>query len=101
MPKVNVDVNSKYTAQETFSKIKSIFGENSEIKKFDAQMVCNFNDSQLSATAKGGKFSADISVNPQGDQSQVSIVVEVPFLLSAFKGQIKSTIEKKLSHMLG
>ena len=101
MPKVNVDINSKLGAQETFTKIKSIFGENSEIKKFDAAMACTFNDQNLSAVAKGGKFSANIQVNPQGPQSQVSIVVEVPLLLGAFKGQIKSTIEKKLLAMLG
>lgn len=100
MPKVNVDVNSKYPAEETFTKIKSIFGENSEIKKFDAQMICTFNDSKLSACAKGSKFAADISVSPQGSQSVVQIVVDVPLLLGAFKGQIKSTIEKKLSSML-
>lgn len=101
MPKVNVDVNSKYNAQDTFAKIKTFFGENSEILKFDAQMTSTFNDSQLSGTAKGSKFAADIKVNSQGDQSVVNIAVDVPFLLSAFKGQIKSTIEKKLSSMLG
>ena len=101
MPKVNVDVNSKYNAQDTFAKIKTVFGENSEIRKFDAQMTCTFNDSQLSGSAKGSKFAADIQVNPNGDQSVVTIAVDVPFLLSAFKGQIKSTIEKKLSTMLG
>jgi hypothetical protein len=101
MPKVNVDINSKLDAQATFTKIKSIFGENSEIKKFDATMTCTFDDQRLSAVAKGGKFSADIQVSPQGPQSQVTIVVEVPLLLGAFKGQIKSTIEKKLLSMLG
>ena len=100
MPKVNVDINSKYSAKETFNKLKSVFGENSEIKKFDSQMNCSFNDDNLSACAKGGKFSADIKVNPQGEQCAVSIIVDVPLLLGAFKGQIKSTIEKKLSAML-
>jgi hypothetical protein len=96
MPKVNVDVNSKLNAQDTFAKIKTFFGKDSEILKFDAQMTSSFDDSQLSGTAKGSKFAADIKVNSQGN-----IAVEVPFLLSAFKGQIKSTIEKKLSSMLG
>ncbi len=101
MAKVNLDVNSKFTAQDTFAKIKTVFGENSEIRKFDADMNCTFDDSQLSGAAKGSKFAADIKVNPQGEQSVVSIEIEVPFLLSAFKGQIKSTIEKKLSSLLG
>jgi hypothetical protein len=100
MPKVNVDVPSKLSPQETFSKIKTIFGENSEIKKFDAQMNCTFDDAKLSGSAKGGKFSADILVSPQGSEALVQIIVEVPLLLGAFKGQIKSTIEKKLLSLL-
>jgi hypothetical protein len=54
----------------------------------------------LSGTAKGSKVSADLKVTAQGQASSVSIGVEVPFLLSAFKGQIKSTIEKKLASLL-
>ena len=100
MPKVNVDVNSKYNAQETFSKIKSLFGENSDLKKLDPKMNATFNDSAMSATAKGDKFSADLQVQPQGDSSSVSITVELPMLLGMLKGQVKSTIEKKLSGLL-
>ena len=101
MAKVNIDINSKYPAPETFTKIKSLFGENSEIKKFDPQMNTTFDDAAMTAVAKGGKVSADLKVSPQGEQSAVSVNVDVPFLLSAFKGQIKSTIEKKLAQLLG
>jgi hypothetical protein len=101
MAKVMIDVNSKYPAPETFTKLKSMFGENSEIKRFDPQMTATFDDAALSAVAKGSKVSADLKVTPQGQASSVSIGVEVPFLLSAFKGQIKSQIEKKLASLLG
>lgn len=100
MPKLNVDINSKYAAKETYDKIKGLFGDSSDIKKFDPQLTSQFNDANLSCTAKGSKFSADMKVSPQGDQSQVSIEVDLPFLLAAFKGQIKSTIEKKLTSLL-
>lgn len=100
MSKVNIDVPSKYAAQETFTKIKGLFGENSEIKKFDPEMACTFNDAQMSGVAKGGKFSAELKVNGSGDNSSVSIILDLPFLLTPFKGQIKSTVEKKLNALL-
>ena len=101
MFKVTIDIDSKYSAPETFTKIKSLFGENSEIKKFDPQMTCTFDEAAYSAVAKGSKVNADMKVAAQGSGSTVSVSVDVPFLLSAFKGQIKSTIEKKLAVLLG
>ncbi|MCC6138939.1 MAG: polyhydroxyalkanoic acid system family protein [Bdellovibrionaceae bacterium] len=100
MPKVNIDVPSKFNAQDTFTKIKKLFDESSDLKKFDPQMACTFNDSQMSGVAKGGKFSAELKVNGSGDNSAVSIVLDLPLLLSPFKGQIKSTVEKKLNALL-
>jgi hypothetical protein len=100
MPKLDINIDSKYPAKETFDKIKGVFGEGSDIKKFDPQLTTTFNEGALSAVAKGSKFSADLKVSNQGDQSQVNIVVDLPFLLAAFKGQIKSTIEKKLGSLL-
>lgn len=100
MPKVNIDVPSKYNAPETFTKIKKLFDESSEIKKFDPQMACTFDDSKMSGIAKGSKFNAELKVNETGGNSAVSIVLDLPFLLSPFKGQIKSTVEKKLNALL-
>lgn len=100
MPKVNIDVPSKYSASETFTKIKSLFDESSEIRKFDPQMACTFNDAQMSGVAKGSKFDAELKVSDAGPSSAVSIVLDLPFLLTPFKGQIKSTVEKKLNALL-
>lgn len=100
MPKLNIDINSKYSAKETFDKIKGVFSDSSDIKKFDPQINTTFDESAMTAAAKGSKFSADLKVSNQGEQSQVNIVVDLPFLLGAFKGQIKSTIEKKLGSLL-
>lgn len=63
-------------------------------------MSCTFNDSTMSGVAKGGKFSADLKVADKGGASAVSITVDIPLLLSPFKGQIQSTIEKKLASLL-
>ncbi len=101
MPKVNIDVPSTFNAQETFTKIKSFFDESSDLKKFDPKMACTFNDSQMSGVAKGDKFNAEMKVSTSGTTSMVSIVLDLPLLLTPFKGQIKSTVEKKLNALLG
>jgi hypothetical protein len=100
MPKVNIDVPSKYSAQETFEKIKKFFESPGELKKFDSDIACTFNDAQMSGTAKGSKFSADMKVSQTGDAAGVSVVLDLPFLLTPLKGQIKSTVEKKLGALL-
>lgn len=100
MPKVNIDVNSKYGADETYNKVKDLFGENSEIKKFDSSVTCDFDDANRSCKAKGSKFSAQLNVNDKGDASAVNVVVDLPLMLSPFKGQVKSQVEKKLQSLL-
>lgn len=100
MPKVNIDFPSPLNAQDTFSKVKDLLSNDQGLRKIDNTIQCDFDDSQLKGTAKGSKFKAEMSVAASGDKSNVSIIVDLPMLLGAFKGQVKSTIEKKLSHIL-
>lgn len=100
MPKVNIDVNSKYNAQDTFQKIKGLFGDDSEVKKFDSSLTCDFDEANHTCNAKGSKFSATLQVKPSSNSSTVSVVVDLPMLLSPFKGQVKSTVEKRLNSLL-
>ncbi|MCB9071997.1 MAG: polyhydroxyalkanoic acid system family protein [Bdellovibrionaceae bacterium] len=80
--------------------MKKFFNDPGELKKYDSEMNCIFNDAQMSGKAKGSKFSADLQVNNAGDASSVNVIIDLPLLLGAFKGQIKSTVEKKLGHLL-
>ena len=100
MPKVNIDFSSPLKAQETFEKVKDLLSNDESIKKIDSNLQCNFNDAQMSGDVKGSKFKAQMSVKEAGDQSNVSIIVDLPLMLGAFKGQVKSTIEKKLNKLL-
>lgn len=100
MPKINVDVPSQFSPQETFEKVKSLFGDNSDLKKIDSSMTCDFDHSQLCAKAKGQQFTASMQVQPSNSGSSVSVDVDIPFLLTPLKGQIKSKIESKLQKIL-
>lgn len=101
MPKVNIDYKSPLKAEETFQKVKDFLSTDESIKKIDSGIQADFNDSSLSGDLKGSKFKAQMNVKEAGEGSDVSIVVDLPMLLGAFKGQVKSTIEKKLSKVLG
>ena len=100
MPKVNIDFSSNYNAQETFTKVKDLLENDQGLRKIDNSIQCDFDDSQMKGKVKGSKFKADMSVAASGDKSDVNIVVDLPMLLGAFKGQVKTTIEKKLSAIL-
>ena len=101
MPKVNIDYNSSFSADETYTKVKDFLANDEGIKKIDGNIQSQFDDSARSGDLKGSRFKAQMSVTEQGDTSKVSIVVDLPMLLGAFKGQVKSTIESKLSKLLG
>lgn len=101
MPKVNIDYKSPLNAQETFQKVKEFLSTDESIRQIDNKIEADFNDSAMTGDLKGSKFKAQVNVNGSGDQSEVSIVVDLPMLLGAFKGQVKNTIEKKLNKILG
>ena len=100
MPKINFNKSPSHAAPATFDKLKNLFETDADLKKLDSDYTCNFNDSDLSGTAKGSKFSADMKVKSEGDSSALDLTIEIPFMLSPFKGMIKETLEKKLNKAL-
>ncbi len=100
MPKVKVESQSKHSPQNTFEKIKSMLETDKELRKMDSSYKCTFNESQMTGTAKGGKFEANMKVAPAGDGAHVQIEVELPFLLTPVKGIVQSTLQKKLDIIL-
>lgn len=100
MPKVKVETRSKHTPEQTFQKIKSLLENDRDLRKMDSSYTCQFNDSSMTGTAKGGKFSADMRVTSQGDGSMVSIEVDLPLMLTPVKGIVQSTLQKKLDSAL-
>ena len=99
MPKFTIEHTSSHSAKEAFEKIKT-FSEDEDLRRFDSKMQCQFNDSQLSGSIKGGQFKADLSVQTQGAGSKIQIVVDLPMLLTPFKSKVQETLQKKLSKYL-
>lgn len=72
-----------------------------ELKKLDPKYVCDFNPSDLSGSAKGSQFKANMNIESAGAGSRVQIVVDLPFHLALVKGLVQKTLEKKLDQALG
>lgn len=100
MPKVKVESKSKRSAEETYKIIRSLLESDSDLRRMDSSYVCQFDDQSLSGTAKGGKFEADMKVVSQGEGCKVEIEVNLPLMLSPFKGIVQSTLQKKLDTLL-
>ena len=100
MPKVTIDHSSNLPAADAFSKIKTFFENDADIRRFDPSLKCDFPESSMSGRATGSQFKAYISVKNQGPGSVVQVVVDLPLMLTPFKGKVQETIQKKLSKYL-
>lgn len=100
MPKFTIEHTSSHGAKEAFGKIKTFMSEDEDLRRFDSKMQCHFNDGALNGSIKGSQFKAELSVLAQGTGSKIQIIVDLPMLLSPFKGKVQETLQKKLSKYL-
>ena len=100
MPKINIEHHSSVTAPEAMTRIKNFFESDQDLKKLDGQIQCQFDTKSMMGKVKGSQFKADVTVKPEGASSHISIVVDLPLLLSPFKGKVEETVKKKLSQLL-
>ncbi len=101
MPKIQIAHKCTEASDTVFTKIKTFFEQDEDIKKIDSKISWNFDTSAKTGKAKGSQFTADIAVKSSGPGSEVAIAIDIPFLLSPFKGKIQETVERKLKKVLG
>lgn len=100
MPKVKIDHETSLPASDAFSKIKGFFETDPDIRRFDPNLKCEFADNKMEGKATGSQFKADIAVNSKGSGSVINLVIDLPLMLTPFKGKIQQTITQKLSQYL-
>lgn len=100
MPKFTVDHKSKHSAESAYETIKKILSQGDDLKKYDSGIQCSFNDQNMTCHIKGSQFKADLSVASQSAGSQVSILVDLPLLLTPFKSKVQESLAKMLSKHL-
>lgn len=100
MPKVSVSHKTSIPSEEAFTKIKTFFETDADLRKIDPNIKVTFTDSSKTGKATASQFSAQFDVKAAGDGSTVSVVIDLPLLLTPFKGKVQETLEKKLKKYL-
>lgn len=101
MPKITVQKSVTTNAEEAFQKLKTFLATDPDLKRMDSSYQCQFQDDKMTGSAKGTKFQAQMSVKPEGGSTHVEILIEIPLMMAPFKGMVETTIQNKLSKILG
>lgn len=101
MPKFTIDHQSNHDVEEAYKKIKEFLSNDQEIRRFDPKLQVLFNDGSKSCNLNGAQFKADMAVASSGTGSKVVVTVDLPLMLTPFKGKVQDTLQKKLAKYLG
>lgn len=101
MPKFTIDHHSTHKAEDAYNKIKEFLSNDEDLRRFDSKLECFFNDMSMIANLKGSQFKADMVVVTVATGSKISVTVDLPLMLSPFKGKVQETLQKKLAKYLG
>ncbi len=101
MPKFTIEHQSSNKPQEAYSKIKDFLSNDQDLRRFDSKMDCKFSDSDMSCKLNGSQFKADVKITEISEGSKVTLIVDLPFMLTPFKSKVQETLQKKLSKYLG
>lgn len=101
MPKFTVEHQTSQAPDQAFKTVKDVMaGDQSVLKKYDANAQFTFNDAQRTCDVKGGQFKAQMTVVPTGSGSKVSVMVDLPLLLTPFKGKVQESLQRMLAKHL-
>lgn len=101
MPKFTVEHPTSSDTHATFVKLKDFFTTGTEIKKIDPKVECSFDEQKQTCSLKGSQFKAEVTISPTTTGSNVSITIDLPLLLSPFKGKVSEGLQKMLKKHLG
>ncbi|MEN0060134.1 MAG: polyhydroxyalkanoic acid system family protein [Bdellovibrio sp.] len=100
MPKFTIDHQSSHNVDEAYNKIKDFLQKDQDIRRFDPNLQCSFDDGSKKCAMKGSQFKADMTIAASGAGSKVSVMVDLPLMLTPFKGKVQETLQKKLAKYL-
>lgn len=100
MPSVKIEKQSKHAPQDTFKRISELLSNDKELRKLDPSYKLDFNAQNLTGTATGSLFKANMHVKELSGGAKVELVVELPFHLALVKGMVEKTLGRKLDEAL-
>jgi hypothetical protein len=101
MPKFTIEHKSAKERDQAYARIKEYLQGENDLRKYDAKMKCEFNDQNKTCVIKGSQYTASVSMETAGSGTLVAVLVDLPLLLTPFKGKVTEMLTKTLSKHLG
>jgi hypothetical protein len=100
MPKIKIDHKSSIPASSAIEKIQTFFETDSTLKQIDSDIKCSFDAAARTGKVLSSKFKADIVVQNHDAGSLISVTIDLPLLLTPFKGKVEEVLKHKLEKYL-
>ncbi len=97
MPKVKVSRAIPGKRSEVFAAVKAYLEERAPLKKIGADV--DWDPKSCAAVIEGSNFKGSITVEEQKGKALVEISIDLPLLLTPFKGKVEEELEKHLSRV--
>ena len=97
MPKVQVKREIAGEKKKVFTAVKTYLEGRDTLKKLGATL--DWNDKSCSAEIEASNFSGNISVTERSGKSLVEIAIDLPLLLTPFKGKVEEELKKHLGRV--
>lgn len=99
MPKITIQKQTDLSADDAYQKIKALLADDKDLRKLDSGYQCQFDDGTKTGSAKGKQFKADMRVTSESP-TKVELVIDLPIMLTPFKGMVENTLKAKLEKIL-
>ncbi len=99
MPKIIIEKQTNLSAEDAYKKIKTLLADDKDLRKLDSGYQCQFDDGAKSGSAKGKQFQAAMKIH-EGSPTKVELKIDLPILLTPFKGMVENTLKAKLEKIL-
>jgi hypothetical protein len=100
MPSMTIENESSLNANDAFVRIQQLLAKDEELKRFDQEYKCYFDQAARRGLAQGKKFKAEFEVIERGVGSLIRVAVSYPIFLIPLVAQLKQQFEEKISRVL-
>lgn len=97
MPKVQVKREISGEKKKVYGAVKEYLEGRDTLKKLGAEM--DWNDKTCSADIEASNFKGNLSVTEKSGKSLVEISIDLPLLLTPFKGKVEEELKKHLGRV--
>ncbi len=98
MPQVKVKQEIPGERKKVFSAVKKYLDGKETLTKLGASI--SWDEKACSADIEASNFSGNIQVTEKSGKSMVEIAIDLPLLLTPFKGKVEEELKKHLSRVV-